>query len=87
MVVAILTGFAVTIFLRRKDEKLNEKTSMQTVRTFMLGTPAVDAVLVALGNSASPNFSPMGFTLLYLVCALMIVNMVFGAYYFHSYGE
>jgi len=93
--VAIITGLAVTIILRRKDERIrvderiqliNEKSSTATVRIYVLGATLVGVVLLALDNSGYDGLSPSGFTLMYSACALMILNLIFGSYYRRKYG-
>lgn len=95
VVVAIITGLAVTIFLRRKDERIrvderiqliNEKSSTATVKVYVLGATLVGGVLLALDNSGYVGLSISGFTLLYSACALMILNLIFGSYYRRKYG-
>jgi uncharacterized membrane protein len=95
VVVAIITGLAVTIFLRRKDERIrvderiqliNEKSATAVVKIYILGATLVGGVLLALDNSGYDGFSPSGFTLIYSACALMILNLIFGSYYRRKYG-
>ncbi len=93
--VAIITGLAITILLRRKDERsqvneriqlINEKASTATVRIFVLGVALVGNVLLALDSSGYAGLASLGYTLLYSACALMILNMIFGVYYRRKYG-
>ncbi len=95
VVIAILIALAATIFLRRKDERIlvderiqliNEKSSIATVRVFIIASTLVGAALLALDNSGFADLSQSGFTLLYASCALMILNMIFGIYYRRKYG-
>jgi uncharacterized membrane protein len=51
----------------------------------MFETTVVGTVMVTFGNGGYPDFSPFGFTLIYSVCALMILNILFGAYLLHKY--
>ena len=95
VIIAILIALAATILLRRKDERIlvderiqliNEKSSIATVRVFIVALTLVGAALLALDNSGFADLSQSGFTLLYASCALMIVNMIFGIYYRRKYG-
>lgn len=95
VVVAIIAGLAVTILLRRKDERIrvderiqliNEKSATATVKIYVLGATLVGVVLLALENSGYAELSPSGFTLMYSACALMILNLIFGSYYRRKYG-
>jgi len=95
LVISIITGFALTIILARKQEKIiaderiqliNEKASTITLRTSILGTSLLGFVLLGLDNIGYAELSPLGFNLLYSACALMILNMIFGIYYRRKYG-
>jgi uncharacterized membrane protein len=95
VVVAIIAGLAVTILLRRKDERIrideriqliNEKSATATVKIYVLGATLVGVVLLALDNSGYAELSQSGFTLMYSACALMILNLIFGSYYRRKYG-
>ena len=95
VVVAIITGLAVTIFLRRKDERIrvderiqliNEKSATAVVKIYVLGATLVGIVLLALDNSGYAGLSQSGFSLMYSACALMILNLIFGSYYRRKYG-
>ncbi|PVX25415.1 MAG: hypothetical protein CW716_07985 [Candidatus Bathyarchaeum sp.] len=95
VIIAILIALVVTILLRRKDERIlvderiqliNEKSSIATVRVFIVALTLVGAALLALDNSGFADLSQSAFTLLYASCALMIVNMIFGIYYRRKYG-
>ena len=95
VVIAILISRAVTIFLRRKDERIlvderiqliNEKSSIATFRVFVVASTLVGAVLLALDNSGFADLAQSAFTLLYASCVLMIAHMIFGIYYHRKYG-
>jgi uncharacterized membrane protein len=95
VVVAIVVGFALSILLLRKDERLraderiqliNEKSATATLNTYILGITLVGAVLLALDNSGYVGFSSLGYTLMYSACALLILNVAFGIYYRRKYG-
>jgi uncharacterized membrane protein len=95
VVVAIIAGLAVTILLRRKDERIhvderiqliNEKSATATVKIYVLGSTLVGGVLLALDNSGYAYLYQSGFTLMYSACALMILNLIFGSYYRRKYG-
>ncbi|MGD9130262.1 MAG: DUF2178 domain-containing protein [Candidatus Bathyarchaeota archaeon] len=95
VVVAIITGLALSIILLRKDERarvderiqlINEKSATATLSTYVLGIAFVGVALLALDNSGYNGLSSSGFTLLYSACALMVLNVVFSLYYRHRYG-
>jgi uncharacterized membrane protein len=95
LVAAIITGIGFTIILSRKDEKvqtderiqlINEKASTLTLQIFVLATTSLGFFLLALGSIGYAELSQFGFTLVYLSCALIILNMIFIAYYRRKYG-
>jgi uncharacterized membrane protein len=95
VVVAIIAGFAVSILLLRKDERvrgderiqlINEKSATATLSTYILGITLVGVILLTLDYSGYSGLSASGYTLLYSACVLLVLNMVFGIYYRRSYG-
>ena len=95
LIAAIITGIGFTIILSRKDESnqvderiqlINEKASTLTVKIFVLATTSFGFFLLALGSIDYPELSQFGFTLVYSSCALIILNLIFGAYYRRKYG-
>jgi uncharacterized membrane protein len=95
VVVAIMTGLALSIILLRKDERarvderiqlINEKSATATLTTYILGITLVGVILLTLDNSGHTGLSSSGFTLLYSACALMVLNIIFALYYRHKYG-
>jgi uncharacterized membrane protein len=95
LVFSIIAGFVLTLILARKQEKImvderiqliNEKASTTTLNTFILGASLLGFVLVGLGNIGYAELSPLGFSLLYSACALMILNVIFRIYYRRKYG-
>jgi uncharacterized membrane protein len=95
LVFSIIAGFALTLILARKQEKvivderiqlINEKASTTTLNTFILGASLLGFALLGLGNIGYAELSQLGFNLLYSACALMILNMLFRTYYRRKYG-
>jgi uncharacterized membrane protein len=95
LVFSIMAGFVLTLILARKKEKIivderiqliNEKASTMTVRTFVAGASLFGFILWGLDYIGYAELYPLGFTLLYSACALMILNMIFGSYYRRKYG-
>jgi uncharacterized membrane protein len=95
IILSIITGFILTITLARKQQKIivdertqliNEKSSTMTMRTFVAGASLLGFALWGLGYIGYAELYPLGFTLLYSACALMILNMIFGSYYRRKYG-
>lgn len=95
LVFSIMAGFALTIILARKQEKIivderiqliNEKASTTTLNTFILGTSLLGVILLGLDNIGYAELSQLGFNLLYSACALMILHMIFRIYYRRKYG-
>ena len=95
VVVAIITGFAISFLLLRKDESIrsderikliNEKSATATFSTYILGITLVGTVLLALDNSGYVGLSSSAYALLYSACGLLVLNVVFGIYYRRKYG-
>lgn len=94
-VILVVFGLLVTWIIFRKDQKtlvderahlINQQSSTKSMSVFLLGTTFVGLTLLALSNGGYPEFSPIGYTLLYCVCGLLVLNLFFGAYYRHKYG-
>jgi uncharacterized membrane protein len=95
VVVAIITGFAISFLLLRKDESIrsderikliNEKSATATFSTYILGITLVGTVLLTLDNSGYVGLSSSAYALLYSACGLLVLNVVFGIYYRRKYG-
>jgi uncharacterized membrane protein len=95
LVFSIMAGFASTLILARKQEKIivderiqiiNEKASTTTLNTFILGASLLGFILLGLDNFGYSELSQLGFNLLYSSCALMILNTIFRIYYRRKYG-
>jgi uncharacterized membrane protein len=54
--------------------------------TFLIGTAILGLILVTLGNGGYPDFFPLGYTLMYADCSLLVLNLIFGTYYRRKYG-
>ena len=94
VVVAIITGFAISFLLLRKDESIrsderikliNEKSATATFSTYILGITLVGTVLLTLDNSGYVGLSSSAYALLYSACGLLVLNVVFGIYYRRKY--
>jgi uncharacterized membrane protein len=95
IIFSIIIGFILTLTLARKQQKIiadertqliNEKSSTMTMRTFVAGASLLGFALWGLDYIGYAELYPLGFTLLYSACALMILNMIFGSYYHRKYG-
>ena len=58
------------------------KASRLAFVTFGVGAVTIGATLLALGQADSPELKPVGFTLCYAVCALVVVYNI--AYIFYN---
>ena len=94
VVVAIITGFAISFLLLRRDESIrsderiqliNEKSATATLSTYILGITLVGTVLLVLDNNGYVGFSSPAYALLYSR-ALLVLNVFFGIYYHRKYG-
>jgi len=95
VVSAFVIGISSILYLRRNMEKplyderssvISTKASAATFSAFTLGSLAVAAVLFYLGNTSNPEYLQWSYGLAYIVCALMILRLVFWIYYTRRYG-
>ena len=89
-VVAVMAGLALKILCKRRvtevleDElvyRLAEKASYSALRVGLLAFAVIAAVFVALSKSGPAAFVQIGLTLAFAVCALLILQLSFYAYY------
>ncbi|MCW4016085.1 MAG: DUF2178 domain-containing protein [Candidatus Bathyarchaeota archaeon] len=94
-IILMVGGIILTWVLVRKDRRtlvderaqlISQKASATSLAVFLVGTALMGVVLVTLGNGGYPDFSPMGYTLMYSVCGLLMLNLLFGVYYRRKYG-
>lgn len=92
---AFLIGISSIVYLRRNVEKplyderssaISTRASAATFSTFTLGSLAVAAVLFYLGSTSNPEYLQWSYGLAYIVCALMVLRLVFWVYYSWRYG-
>ena len=95
VVSAFVIGISSILYLRRNMEKplyderssvISTKASAATFSAFTLGSLAVAAVLFYLGNTSNPEYLQWSYGLAYIVCALMVLRLVFWTYYSWRYG-
>ena len=95
VVSAFVIGISSILYLRRNVEKplyderssvISTKASAATFSAFTLGSLALAAVLFYLGNTSNPEYLQWSYGLAYIVCALMILRLVFWTYYSWRYG-
>lgn len=94
-VILFAAGITFTWLLVRKDQQtlvderaqlINQKTSASSMYVFLLGTTIIGLVLATLGNSGYPDFSSIGYTLMYSALGLLMLHLIFGIYYRRKYG-
>lgn len=92
-VIAVVAGVALLRLLKsrvdevmedERVERIGEKASRRSLQAFGLLAAMVGAILVTLGDDT--GFEQAGFTLLYSVCLLLVLYMVFYGYYSRKYG-
>lgn len=92
---ALAIGISSILYLRRNVEEplyderssvISMKASAATYSTFTMGSLVVAAVLFYLGSTSTPEYLQWSFGLAYIVCALMILRLVFWLYYTRKYG-
>ena len=62
------------------------KASRLAFIAFSVGAVTTGATLLALGQADSPDFKPMGFTLCYSVCALVVLYNIAYTFYNRQLG-
>jgi uncharacterized membrane protein len=87
---AVGAALALKILCKRRvtevleDElvyRLSEKASYMTLRVSLLAMAIIAAVLIALSKTGYAAFEQIGLTLAFAVCALLILQLSFYAYY------
>jgi uncharacterized membrane protein len=71
------------------DERIysiGEKASLIAFRVFGIAAAVIGATLVALGQKTLPEMAPIGFTLTYSVCGLMVIYYIAYIYYNKRYS-
>jgi len=63
-----------------------EKASLITFRIFGIAAAVIGATLVALSRESMPALEPVGFTLSYSVCGLMLIYYIAHIYYNKKYS-
>ena len=90
----VLIGIGLLYFTRSKvkdvleDERLNtirEKSSRLTFQIFGITAAVAGAVMLALSKNIYPDLASVGFTLIYSVCALLILDYIAYAYFARKY--
>jgi uncharacterized membrane protein len=88
---AVIAAIIILLLFRRglKEIIIDERTYSVAYKAsrlafiiFGVGAVTVGATLLALGQSGSPELKPIGFTLCYAVCGLVIVYNI--AYVYHN---
>jgi uncharacterized membrane protein len=89
-VVVVIAAMVLKILCKRRvtevleDElvyRLAEKASYSALRVGLLAFAVIAAVLVALSRNGPAAFVQIGLTLAFAVCALLILQLSFYAYY------
>lgn len=95
VVSAFVIGISSIFYLRRNVERplyderssvISTKAAAATYATFTLGSLAVAAVLFFLGSTWNPEYLRWSYGLAYIVCALMVLRLIFWIYYTRRYG-
>jgi uncharacterized membrane protein len=63
-----------------------EKASLVAFRVFGIAAALIGATLVALGQEVVPEMEPIGFTLAYAVCGLMVIYYIAYTCYKRKYS-
>jgi uncharacterized membrane protein len=90
-----IAAFVILLLFRRGvrevvvDERvysIAEKASLITFRIFGIAAAVIGATLVALGQGAVPALEPVGFTLTYSVCGLVVIYYIAYIHYNRKYS-
>ena len=90
----VLIGTGLLYLMRSKvtdileDERLNkirEKSSRITFQIFGISAVVAGAVMLALSKNIYPGLESIGFTLIYSVCALLILDSIAYAFFARKY--
>lgn len=87
---AVVAGMALKYLCRRRvtevieDEliyRISEKASYQTLRVSLVAMAIIAAIFIALSKNGPAALEQIGLTLAFVVCALLIVHILFHGYY------
>jgi uncharacterized membrane protein len=90
-----IAALVILLLFRREvkevvvDERIYsiaEKASLITFRIFGIAAAVIGATLVALGQGAVPVLEPIGFTLTYSVCGLVVIYYIAHIHYNKKYS-
>jgi uncharacterized membrane protein len=92
---ALIAAIIILLLFRRglREITVDERTfsiaykaSRVAFVAFGVGAVAIGATLLALGQSGQPELKPVGFTLCYSICALVIIYSVAYSVYNRKFG-
>jgi uncharacterized membrane protein len=90
-----IAAFVILLLFRRGvkevvvDERvysIAEKASLITFRVFGIAAAVIGATLVALSRGSAPALGPVGFTLTYSVCGLVVIYYIAYIHYNRKYS-
>ena len=90
-----IAAFVILLLFRRGvkeivvDERIysiSEKASLITFRLFGILAAVTGATLVALSQETIPSLEPIGFTLAYATCVLVMIYYIAYSYYNKKYS-
>jgi len=90
-----IAAFVILLLFRRGvkevvvDERIysiSEKASLITFRVFGIMAAVIGATLVALSRETIPALEPLGFTLAYAACGLVLIYYIAYIYYNRKYS-
>jgi uncharacterized membrane protein len=91
----IIAAIVILLLFRRGVKKvvvderiysIAEKASYLAFRVFGIAAAVIGATLVALGQKTVPEMEPIGFTLAYAVCGLMVIYYIAYTCYKRKYS-
>ena len=87
---AVLAGMALKYLCRQRvtevieDElihRISEKASYKTLRVSLVAMAVIGAIFIAVSKNGPAALAQVGLTLAFVVCALLILQIVFYGYY------
>jgi len=92
---AVIVAIIILLLFRRgvKEVIVDERTYSVAYKAsrfafvvFAVGAVTIGATLLALGKAGQPELKPVGFTLTYSICALVLIYSIAYSYYNRKFG-
>ena len=84
LLIRLCRRFTREIMVDERIHQINEKAAAISYRIFSIAMAILGVGFITLRQSLPPAFSIVGETLVYSVCALMLIHLAFYYYYGHK---